>query len=255
MNVYTERFTGKAAEYAQYRERYDPEIVLPLLREWCSLTQDWRVADIGAGTGMVGDLFRANGNPVIAIEPNDEMRDACAQLHKSDDLFSVREGTAETTGLPDESVEIIAVGRALHWFNVKAAMHEFRRVLKPQGWVTILACGRAQDGCEENLEYTRLLQTSTGRNISLDLLLKVYQQLEALIGGGRFHHAEVDGEMHFDWDGLRGLTLSLSHVPMPGSEGFAEFEAGLRGYFDRYAQNGRVTMTAKTWVSAGQFGE
>jgi SAM-dependent methyltransferase len=255
MAVYTERFTGKAAEYAQYRERYDPDVVLPLLCEWCGLSPEWRVADIGAGTGMVGDLFRVNENRVIAVEPNKEMRAACASLHAADGFFSVVDGSAESTGLDDNSVELISVGRALHWFNVDAAMQEFRRILKPRGWVAILACGKTEEGRDENLAFRNLLQTNTGRDIFLDPLLKVYRQLESLFAGGRFHHAEVGGEIDFSWKELRGLALSLSHVPMPGSDAFPAFERTLREYFDRYAQNTRVTMAAKTWVSAGQFGD
>jgi ubiquinone/menaquinone biosynthesis C-methylase UbiE len=255
MIEYSERFTGKAAEYAQYRERYDAEVVLPLLREWCGLMPEWRVADVGAGTGMAGDLFRANGNPVIAIEPNAEMRAACASLHEEEELFTVVDGSAEKTGLQDASMEMIAVGRALHWFNVDAALREFRRILKPKGWVAILACGRAEDGREENLEFKKLMQTHTNRDLYLDSLLAVYRQLETLFTGGPFFHAEPAGEMHFDWEQLRGMTLSLSHAPMPGSAAFPAFEAELRGYFDRYEQNGRITMTTRTWVSAGQFGE
>jgi len=253
MTEYSERFTGKTAEYARYRERYNPHVVLPLLREWCGLKPEWRVADVGAGTGMVGDLFRANENKVVAIEPNAEMRAACAALHSGDELFSVREGSAEATGLPDEWVEMVAVGRALHWFDVDAAMREFRRILKREGWVAILACGRAEDGRAENVEYKKLLQDHAGRDQFLEPLLDVYRRLEGLFEGGRFHHAEVSAEMHMDWDELRGLTLSISHVPMPGSERFADFEAQLRGYFDHYERNGRVTMTARTWVSTGQF--
>jgi ubiquinone/menaquinone biosynthesis C-methylase UbiE len=211
------------------------------------------VADVGAGTGMVGDLFRSNGNPVIAIEPNAEMRAACASLHAADGLFTVTDGAAEVTGLQDASVEMIAVGRALHWFNVDAALGEFRRILKPQGWVAILACGRAEDGREENLEFKKLMQTQTNRDLYLDSLLGVYRCLETLFAGGRFFHAEPGGEMHLDWEQLRGMTLSLSHAPMPGSAAFPAFEAELREYFERFEQDGRVTKTTRTWVSAGQF--
>ncbi len=255
MTEHSARFTGKAAEYAQYRERYDPDVVLPLLREWCGLTAEWTVADIGAGTGMVGDLFRANGNRVIAIEPNAEMRDACASLHADDGLYDVLEGSAEMTGLPDASVEMIAVGRALHWFDVEAALVEFRRVLKARGWVAILACGRKEDGREENVEFKKLMQTKTGRDLYLDPLLAVYRRLDTLFAGGRFFHADVPGELRLEWDELRGLTLSLSHAPMPSSAAFADFETELRGYFDRFEQDGRVTMTSCTWMSAGQFAE
>lgn len=255
MTVYSERFTGKAAEYAQYRERYEPDLVLPLLREWCGLTPDWSVADVGAGTGMVGDLFRTNGNRVIAVEPNAEMRAACTVLHDDDDRFTVVAGAAESTGLEDASVEMIAVGRALHWFDVDAALREFRRILKPGGWVVILACGRSEDGREENFTYKRLMQVHTGRDLLQDPLVAVYKRLHALFACGRFCHAEVSGEMHLGWEDLRGLTLSLSHAPMPGSAQFPGFEGELRSYFDRFAQDDRITMTTRTWVNAGQFKE
>jgi len=253
MAEYITRFTGKAADYARYRERYDPDIVLPLLRHWCGLKAEWCVADIGAGTGMVGDLFRTNGNRVTAIEPNAEMRGACAWLHANDTQYAVLEGSAERTGLADGSVEMIAVGRALHWFDVEAALVEFRRILKPEGWVAILACGRAEDGRVENVAFKELMQTSTRRDEHLEPLLEVYRRMDTLFAGGQFFHSEVTSEMSLDWYELRGLTLSLSHAPMPGSAAFPEFEAELRGYFHRFAQNGRVTMTAKTWLSAGQF--
>jgi len=254
MTVYSERFTGKAAGYAQYRERYDPDIVLPLLRTWCGLTPRWCVADVGAGTGLAGDLFRANGSRVLAIEPNAEMRAACASLHQDDADFIVIDGSAEKTGLEGSSVEMIAVGRALHWFDIEGALREFRRILKPGGWVAILACGRTEEGREENLAYKALLQAHTERTGFLEPLLAVYRQMETFFAGGTFHNAEVPGEMQLSWDELHGLTLSLSHAPMPGSSSFPAFEEELRKYFDRFAQQGRITLTTRTWVSAGQFG-
>lgn len=253
MTHHSDRFTGKATEYSQYREPYDPEIVLPLLRDSCGLSSEWCVADVGAGTGMLGDLFWANENRVIAIEPNAEMRAVCASLHSQDAEFTVIEGTAEATGLPSASVEMVAAGRALHWFDVDAAFREFRRILKPRGWVAIVACGRAQDGREENRAYRSFLENCSGRAASLEPLLGVYEQLGTLFAGGQFFHAEVTGEMNLSWDELRGLTLSLSYAPLPGSVAFPAFEAELREYFDRFAQNGQITLSTRTWLNVGQF--
>ena len=255
MTIHTDKFTGKAADYAQYRERYEPDVVLPLLRSWCSLTPEWTIADIGAGTGMVGDLFRANGNRVIAIEPNAEMRSACATLHSTDELFIVTDGSAEATGLPDASVEMISVGRALHWFDMETAIREFRRILKPGGWVAILACGRAEIGREENLAYVEFLYSWAARTTAMESCLRVYRQLSALFPGGTFHNREIDGTMQLDWDALRGLTLSFSHAPLPSSVDFAVFEGQLRAYFDRYQRDGLITWTSCTWMSAGRFAD
>ena len=132
------RFDGRASEYARYRERYAPEVLLPRLREWCRLTSDWTVADVGAGTGMLSDVFIANGNRVIAVEPNAEMRRMCVSLHEGLSRFEVVDGTAEATGLADSSVEMVVAGRAFHWFDIERATAEFRRILEAR-W---LVCKR-----------------------------------------------------------------------------------------------------------------
>ena len=155
MTEHVQRFDGRAVEYARYREQYDPEILLPLFREWCGLRPEWTVADIGAGTGMLSDVFLANGNCVIAVEPNAGMRAMCAELHSGNAQLTLVDGTAEATGLADGSVEMVAAGRALHWFDVERAMEEFRRILRPDGWVVIVAFGRMQTGREENVAFER----------------------------------------------------------------------------------------------------
>lgn len=249
----TERFTGKAAEYAQFRERYDAAFLLPWLRASCGLTPEWLIADVGAGTGMVGDVFLANGNRVIAIEPNAEMRAACAALHGNDDRLILRDGTAEQTGLADASISLIAVGRAMHWFRLNEAMNEFRRILAPEGWIFVVSCGRTEDIREENLAFAELMHTHADRDRSAQSGYEVYGALKNLFAGGEFHHGEQDGTMQLDWEQLRGLTLSNSHAPMPGSTEFPTFEATLRNYFSRFAHDGRITLATRTWANAGRF--
>lgn len=253
MSEHAERFTGKSSEYAQYRERYDPELILPLLREWCGLAPAWTVADIGAGTGMLGDVFRVNGNPVIAIEPNADMRTVCARLHEDDPFFRLIAATAEDTGLADGEVEMVAVGRALHWFAVEQALLEFRRILQPGGWVVVIAAGREGGGREENEAFEKLLQNWTGNLQSTRAGYAVYERLSEFFAGGELHHAEVGGEMLLDWEALRGLTLSISHAPLPDSPSFAGFEAALGEYFERYQREGKITIATRCWVNAGRF--
>ena len=61
MTEHTERFTGRVAEYERYRLRYPVE-VLDVLRRQCGLTAAKVVADVGAGTGMLEELFLENGS-------------------------------------------------------------------------------------------------------------------------------------------------------------------------------------------------
>jgi SAM-dependent methyltransferase len=50
-----------------------------------------------------------------------------------------RDGTAEATGLPDNDVDAVVIGAALHWFDRPAADHEIARVLRSGGVVGVLA--------------------------------------------------------------------------------------------------------------------
>ena len=143
----TNRFTGRAEDYDRYRQRYPTEEILTRLREWCGLTPQWLVADIGAGTGMVAEVFLANGNRVLAVEPNADMRDQMrvnlrCSLGQPAPQLEIIDATAEATTLPEASVDLVAVGRAFHWFDRDRALAEFRRILKPEGWVTLVAVDR-----------------------------------------------------------------------------------------------------------------
>jgi ubiquinone/menaquinone biosynthesis C-methylase UbiE len=252
MSVNAERFTGRVAEYEQYRERYDPDVVLPRLRQWCGLTPEWVVADIGAGTGMLSDVFLGNGNRVIAVEPNAEMRASSERRYASEPRLRVVDGTAEMTALADASVEIVSVGRALHWFDLEKAMTEFRRILKPSGWVTVVALGRAEDGREENEAFLVAMEDlMPHRNRKQSYA--VYEKLREAFPGGEFHHEEIRGEMQLDWPSLLGMTISLSHAPLPDDARYPEFERRLRDYFERFEKGGEVLLETRCWVDVGRF--
>src|ERR1700684_675273 len=108
----TDRFTGRAEDYDRYRQRYPTEEVLIRLREWCGLTHDWIVADIGAGTGMLAEVFLENGNRVLAVEPNADMREqmrASVEGHLGSPAphLEIVDATAEDTTLPAASIDLV----------------------------------------------------------------------------------------------------------------------------------------------------
>ena len=247
------RFDGRVAEYARYRERYTPEILLPLLREWCGLTPEWTVADIGAGTGMLSDVFLTNGNRVLAVEPNAEMREMCSSLHEGCSRLEIVDGTAEDTELGTSSVDMVSAGRAMHWFDADRAMAEFGRILKPGGWVAIVAFGRTETGREENEAFEQLLRERAIDHANSHTGYEVYRRIEDYFGGG-FHHAEICGTMSLDWSKLRGMTMSLSHAPRMEDPKYPQVEQALRAYFDHYAADGEVTLQTRYWINAGRFG-
>lgn len=246
------RFDGKVADYAQFRERYSPEILLPRLREWCGLSSSWTVADIGAGTGMLSDVFLSNGNRTLAVEPNAEMRQMCRQLHPGSSLLHIVDGTAEQTSLETASVDMVSAGRAMHWFDLDRATAEFRRILKPAGWVAILAFGRTEAGGEENEALEHLLRRFSKDHADTHAGYKVYRRLHEYLPID-FHHEEILGSMQMDWPSLYGMVMSLSHSPAKNDPAYPRFEQELKACFDRFAKNGEIELQTRYWINVGRF--
>ncbi len=248
----TERFTGRAETYDRYRQRYPSNEILNLLQTWSGLQPDWPIADVGAGTGMLSEVFLANGNPVIAIEPNLEMRTSCQRLIGTWPQLQVRDGTAEATGLPRASVPMVAAGRAFHWFDIPRALTEFRRILKPEGWMVLVSLGRDKNESPQSRDFEDLL---TRHGIDYNYArtgYRVHENLHELFAADH-HHAHIDGEQKLDWEAFLGQTNSLSVVPQGGDPRAETFHNLLRDYFDTYASNGVLTRPTRCWIDAGRL--
>src|SRR6478736_4668899 len=133
----TTRFTTRVGNYVKYRPSY-PTAIITLLEQECGLTNETVVADIGSGTGFMTELFLKHGNQVFGVEPNAEMRAAGERLLAKYPSFISVNATAESTTLPDHSIDSIVAGQAFHWFDRAATRAEFKRILKPGGWVVLV---------------------------------------------------------------------------------------------------------------------
>src|SRR5690606_1463661 len=66
------------------------------------------------------------------------MRNAAISQLQHFSGFRMSSGTAEKTLLPDRAVDVVVAAQAFHWFNTSAVRDEFRRILKPGGWVVLI---------------------------------------------------------------------------------------------------------------------
>lgn len=69
----TQRFSTRVEAYVKYRPSY-PAAMLDFLTSELAMGPDARVADIGAGTGILTALLAPRVARVWAVEPNAEMR-------------------------------------------------------------------------------------------------------------------------------------------------------------------------------------
>jgi SAM-dependent methyltransferase len=253
MAVHAERFTGRVAEYERYRLRY-PAAVLEVLREQCGLLDTDVIADVGAGTGMLAELFLENGNLVMAVEPNAEMRAACARLRERYDGLTVLDAAAEATMLGDASVNFVVVGRAWHWFDQDKAVAEFRRILKSGGWVTIVGNRRDRNGSEVMKDYEEILKRFGKDYRALQQETREPEEIAPLFGEGAVVRESFHGEQMLTLDEFLGQTQSLSVAPLPGDAKYAEMQRALREFFAASAVEGLVRMKTSCSVLACRVG-
>ena len=122
-------FGATAAQYAQYRPGYAEAAI-----NWClepvSDSQPMRVVDLGAGTGILTGALVRRGADVVAVEPDPGM---LAELRRRLPEVRALEGSAEALPLPDQSVDAVLCGQAMHWFDLDRALPEIGRVLRTGG--------------------------------------------------------------------------------------------------------------------------
>jgi len=249
----TERFSGRVEAYRRYRSGYSREIV-PLLGERCGLTRDSIVADIGAGTGMLGELFLENGNRVFAVEPNAEMRAACEQLVERYPLLTCIDGTAEETRLADHSIDFIAVGRALHWFDQDKCRPEFARILREGGWVVLASQGPHARTERVVRDFQTILKEHGIDFARLRHRYDIESAARRLFAGGEFQEAEFYSTEEMTHEDLEGFVLSLSVTPQPDHPGFPAMRRALQEYFARYQSGGKLRMPVTCKIHFGRLG-
>jgi SAM-dependent methyltransferase len=134
-------FTAAADLYERARPGYPPEAV-----DWLAgrvgLGPGRTVVDVGAGTGKLTRLLLPTGAHVIAVEPLPAMLEQLIETAPGAEAIL---GTAEELPLPDGSADVITVAQALHWFDQKRALPEFRRVLRGEGLVALVWNSRDLD--------------------------------------------------------------------------------------------------------------
>jgi ubiquinone/menaquinone biosynthesis C-methylase UbiE len=249
----TERFTGRVESYRRYRPGYPGEMV-DLLRRECGLNDASLVADVAAGTGLLTEVLLAAGLPVVAVEPNGEMRATCAELEPKFPRLRCVAGTAEATGLPDASVDLITVAQAMHWFDLEKTRAEFARVLKPGGGCAVLYNNRRLSGdafheayerflLRVGTDYTKVKEQHVGR-----------KRLAQFFAPSSMKCAVLPNAQSLTFDALLGRVLSSSYIPQPGQSGYQEMATALERLFSENEHDGTVTMVHDCVVCYGQLG-
>jgi ubiquinone/menaquinone biosynthesis C-methylase UbiE len=97
----------------------------------------YNIAEIGAGTGKLTKMLSEMGFNVFAVEPNDDMRRE-GEIYTKDLEVKWSKGTGEETGLDTSVFDWVIMASSFHWTNPDLSLPEFYRILKPNGFITII---------------------------------------------------------------------------------------------------------------------
>jgi SAM-dependent methyltransferase len=124
--TFKDHFSKQAADYAIFRPGY-PRELFDYLR---SIAPNRRLAwDCGTGNGQAAVGLASVFDRVIATDAS-EKQIGNAEPHER---VEYRVAPAENSRIESETVDLIMVAQALHWFDLDRFYAEARRVLKPDG--------------------------------------------------------------------------------------------------------------------------
>lgn len=246
MSDTVERFSNRVENYSKFRPGYPPEMMRFFNAE-LGLTPASTVADIGSGTGLSSKPFLEKRNLVYGIEPNAAMRAAAEIFLREYANFRSIDGTAEATGLPDNAVDIIVAAQAFHWFRPDETREEFKRILRPGGYICLIWNERQLDTTAFLREYEQFL-LKFARDYEKVRHENIDETKLAAFFGKPFKRASFANQHVHDFDGLRGRMLSSSYMPSETDPVYVEMIAELDELFAKHERDGRITILYDTNV-------
>jgi len=205
---FKDHFSRRAAEYSAYRPLY-PASLFDYLAQCCP--QRGAAWDCACGSGQATIALAERFDTVIATDAS-QQQVAAAPPHPN---VTYRAAPAERSDLESNSLDLVTVAQALHWFDLDAFYAEVQRVLKPSGVLAVWTYG---------------------------VLHVEGQAIDALVQ--EFYYDIVGPcwppERRFVEDGYRSLAFPFAEFPLPSFNMEEHWErAHLLGYMRTWSATSR----------------
>ena len=123
---FKDHFSRLAAQYSAFRPTYPP-VLFDYLAQLCPKRREaW---DCACGNGQATVTLAKHFDAVIATDASQQQLSAAPPLAN----VTYRVAQAEASGIDSNSVDLVTVAQALHWFDLDSFYGEAQRVLVPSG--------------------------------------------------------------------------------------------------------------------------
>jgi ubiquinone/menaquinone biosynthesis C-methylase UbiE len=241
----TERFTDVVEDYDKYRPRY-PAFILEALEKNYKITNNYVIADVGSGTGIFSRLFVEKNYMVYGIEPNDRMREKSEQEFALFPHFKAIKGTAENILLADNSVDIVTVAQAFHWFETEEANNEFYRILKDNGMIVLVWNERRNKDNPFMSKYERLLRKFCPDYNETNHKKFTYENIKQIFKGHSIDLYMIDNIQEMDLNAFIGRVKSCSYCISNENKNYNPFMKKLNDLFNTYQNQSIVSFDYNT---------
>jgi SAM-dependent methyltransferase len=151
-------FGAVASTYERFRASPPPAAIA-----WMLPGSAQTVVDLGAGTGALTKELVGKVDRVIAIEPDDRMREI---LTKNFPGVTALRGSGEAMPLETSSVDAVLASSSWHWMDPDRTLQETARVLVPGGTLGAVWAGPDPDGPFVTQAQAMLSEMSSGQRES-----------------------------------------------------------------------------------------
>lgn len=252
MNIkedYTKRFSNIADIYEIGRPTYHNDAI-NFLKENINLDNNSLILDVGAGTGKLTNQIKIlNHKKIFCIEPNKDMMSILEKKFDSSDIIKINTTAENLSMFDDNSISLITVGQALHWFDIPKFIDECKRILKKDGKLALFYNSRNTE-CKQAKEMINLLQKTCPKfsnyaggldeaNTVKDEIFKDYKVLY------------INNPEEFDYKGWINRNLSSSYCVHKKEPTYDELIDGLTLIFNKYQDNGKIILKNNTVLFLG----
>lgn len=130
-----DNFSSQSNLYKQYRPEYPAELFDWIFQQVLNFDAAW---DCGTGNGQIAKVLSTKFKTVHATDISEQ------QLSNAELLPNIQysKQPAELTNLFDNSIDLLTVGQAIHWFDFSKFYAEVNRVAKQNALIAVVGYGK-----------------------------------------------------------------------------------------------------------------